>query len=343
MGLSELLQSRGYVKRETSSPAVSFYFRTEGRTSRIIQVMDLIQAYARPSEALAFRDELRRVFSEKGYTDIEQLTILLTMNTPAARSICAADPATWIMDARNLKLIVYEDAVMDFDCLRKPLEDMCYQAAEEMEKTAAETESRLPFIKNNEATLALILLNLIVFVALSAFGDTRNAAYMSRHGALYSPYIITDLELYRLITCMFMHFGFIHLVENMFILYFVGSMVERALGKGRFLIIYLVSGLFSGVSMVIVQLFTNSGSVAAGASGAIFGIIGTMFIIIIKNRQFHRRLILPMLLLAVSYALFMGITAGGAGNAAHIGGLLTGLLLSAILYRPKRKPFDQRV
>ncbi|MCR4909085.1 MAG: rhomboid family intramembrane serine protease [Lachnospiraceae bacterium] len=343
MGLSELLQSRGYVKRETSSPAVSFYFRTEGRTSRIIQVLDLIQAYVRPSESIAFREELRRAFAEKGYTDIEQLTILLTLNTASARPVCAADPATWIMDARSMRLIVYEDSVMDFDCLRKPLEEMCLQAAEEMERTAAEATRRLPFRKNSEATLALILLNVIVFAALSAFGDTKNAAYMARHGALYSSYILTDFELYRLFTCMFMHFGFLHLLENMFILYFVGSMVENTLGKGRFLIIYFVSGIFSGIAMLFVQLFSGSNSVAAGASGAIFGIIGTMFMILIKNHRFQKRLVLPLLVLAVSYALFMGLTAGGAGNAAHVGGLLAGLFLSAILYRPRHKKFDERV
>ena len=96
-------------------------------------------------------------------------------------------------------------------------------------------------------TVALIVINAAVFFILTLFGDTEDALFMLQHGAMYEPYIIDGHEYYRIFTCMFLHFGISHLLNNMVLLGALGWNLELEIGKIRFLIIYLGSGI-AGIS-----------------------------------------------------------------------------------------------
>ena len=92
-------------------------------------------------------------------------------------------------------------------------------------------------------TVALIVINVAVFLILSAMGDTEDAVFMLNHGGMYEPLIVQEHEYYRLFTSMFLHFGMSHLLNNMVLLGALGWNLELETGKIKFLIIYLVSGL----------------------------------------------------------------------------------------------------
>ena len=92
-------------------------------------------------------------------------------------------------------------------------------------------------------TVALIVINAAVFFILTLFGDTEDALFMLQHGAMYEPYIIDGHEYYRIFTCIFLHFGISHLLNNMVLLGALGWNLELEIGKIRFLIIYLGSGI----------------------------------------------------------------------------------------------------
>ena len=92
-------------------------------------------------------------------------------------------------------------------------------------------------------TVALIVINVAVFLILSAMGDTEDAVFMMNHGGMYEPLIVQEHEYYRLFTSMFLHFGMSHLLNNMVLLGALGWNLELETGKIKFLIIYLVSGL----------------------------------------------------------------------------------------------------
>ena len=187
-------------------------------------------------------------------------------------------------------------------------------------------------------TVALIVINVAVFLILSAMGDTEDAVFMMNHGGMYEPLIVQEHEYYRLFTSMFLHFGMSHLLNNMVLLGALGWNLELETGKIKFLIIYLVSGLGGN----LLSLYYNQSlplgerAVSAGASGAIFGLMGALLYVVIANRGRLGRLSGRGMLFMIALSLYYGLTSTGVDNWAHIGGLVCGFILSVILYRPGR-------
>lgn len=110
---------------------------------------------------------------------------------------------------------------------------------------------------------------------------------MLQHGAMYLPFVIENGEYYRMFTCMFLHFGFSHLMNNMIMLFLLGNVLEEELGWWKYVILYLASGLGGNILSAWNDLHTGVYAVSAGASGAIFGIIGALIFLVLKN---HGRL-----------------------------------------------------
>ena len=133
-------------------------------------------------------------------------------------------------------------------------------------------------------TAALIAVNAAVFLVLSLFGDTEDPAFMLRHGAMYEEYVIRGREYYRLFTCLFLHFGIEHLLNNMVLLGALGWNLEAVTGKVRFLVIYFGSGLAGNLLSLFFNRASGENVVSAGASGAIFGLMGALLYVVIVNR-----------------------------------------------------------
>ena len=185
-------------------------------------------------------------------------------------------------------------------------------------------------------TIILIAVNVAVFFILSLFGDTEDAVFMMQHGAMYSDFIIQDHEYYRLFTCLFLHFGIEHLLNNMVILGALGWNLELQTGKIRFLLIYFGSGLFGNVVSLIFHGAAQEYTVSAGASGAIFGLMGALLWVVIANHGRLGRLSGRGMLVMVALSLYFGLSSSGVDNYAHIGGLVCGFLLAFIFYRKRR-------
>ena len=184
----------------------------------------------------------------------------------------------------------------------------------------------------------LIAVNILYFFWLEFHGSTENAAFMVEHGAMYVPLVVREGEYYRLLTAVFMHFGISHLVNNMVILFVLGDNLERALGKVKYLVFYLICGVGANVFSMVVSIREYELAVSAGASGAIFGVIGGLLYVVIRNRGRLEDLSTRQLALFVVCSLYFGFTSTGIDNAAHVGGLVLGFLLAAIFYRnPGRK------
>jgi membrane associated rhomboid family serine protease len=162
--------------------------------------------------------------------------------------------------------------------------------------------------------IALVVICVVVFVA-SGFGK---ASVIARFGGLSHQVRQSD-EYYRVFTAMFLHLNFLHIASNMVTLLIVGPAVEVMLGKARFLTLYLIAGLAGGVAS---YLFTPANSVSAGASGAIFGVMGA-YVVLAHNR---RQPLAPVVALIV-----INLAIGFSGNIDwrdHLGGLVIGVLLA---------------
>lgn len=182
--------------------------------------------------------------------------------------------------------------------------------------------------KNNVVTILLIAVNVIIFLIEEVSGGSNDVQVALRFGAEYVP-LIQAGEYYRLFTACFLHFGFYHLISNMFSLYLMGRIVEQVFGKVRYLIIYLVSGITGNVLTFFLEVSTGSYSVSAGASGAIFGLFGT-FAVMAISRKF-RVASLWQVILAIVLSLSPGFSDPEIGVSAHIGGLIGGFIISLIL------------
>ena len=180
-------------------------------------------------------------------------------------------------------------------------------------------------------TIGLISINAIVFVILMLFGKTEDTLFILEHGAMYEPYIVEGHEYYRLITSMFLHFGIEHLMNNMVMLGAMGLNLEIEIGKLRFLLIYMLSGIGGNVCSLLWNLYEETAVVSAGASGAVFGIMGALVCAAIQNRGYVGRLNKRGLIFMATLSLYFGLTGSGIDNAAHIGGLICGFVLQSIL------------
>lgn len=187
--------------------------------------------------------------------------------------------------------------------------------------------------KKAVCTTALIVVNVAVFFILSFIGMTEDSMFMLEHGAMYQPYIVEGHEYYRIFTSLFLHFGISHLLNNMVMLGALGWNLEMETGKVRFLIIYFISGLGGNLLSLYMNAKADELVVSAGASGAIFGLMGAMVCVVLKNHGRAGRITNRGILFMVALSLYFGITSSGVDNAAHIGGLVCGFITAALIYR----------
>ena len=168
-------------------------------------------------------------------------------------------------------------------------------------------------------TKALIAINVGVYLLELAAGGqingTGNEIY--RQGVLFGPEVANG-DWWRLFTAMFLHYGPIHLGLNMLALWWFGAAVEQALGRWRYLLLYIVSGLAGSAG----ALLFSPESLTVGASGAIFGILGAAFVLERQNIFVLGGGALSIIVLNLAFTFFIpGISIGG-----HIGGLIGGAI-----------------
>ena len=198
-------------------------------------------------------------------------------------------------------------------------------------------ENTLEEFRKEPVTFLLILINVLVFLVSDLTGYSQDVMHMLDLGAAYTPLITEGGEVYRLFTSMFLHFGIAHLLNNMLVLFVLGSRLERAAGKIRFLVIYLLGGVAGNVISLLLELNRCDYSVSAGASGAVFAVMGAMIYIVVRNRGWLEDLSWRQIVVMALFSLYFGFASSGVDNAAHVGGLISGGILAVILYHPRRR------
>lgn len=199
-------------------------------------------------------------------------------------------------------------------------------------KEKSTLQEALDFLQSREkCNLLMVIINIVVFVILEWMGSTTDTMFMLHHGAMYEPLVVERGEYYRLFTCMFLHFGVQHLLYNMLLLIFVGDMLEKAVGKVRYLMIYLGGGILGNLLSMVVVMRTGSYAVSAGASGAIFAVVGALVFLAVKNRdRISQEEIWRLMIMAV-LSLIEGFTQTGTDSMAHLGGFLGGVVICLLL------------
>ncbi len=211
------------------------------------------------------------------------------------------------------------------------------QVASQEKKDAADFAQNLKAATPQAwATPTLIGLNGAVFLVMCLGGAdflSPNGVTLAGWGANWGP-LTTSGEWWRLLTCCFLHFGVLHLLCNMYALFQAGLLAEKLFGNGFYLAIYLGCGLAGSLA----SLCWNPELVSAGASGAVFGVYGAVLGYLLRQRGTVPASVFKSLIMSfvtvIAYNLFYGFTNSKIDQAAHLGGLVSGLLFGLAAARP---------
>lgn len=191
--------------------------------------------------------------------------------------------------------------------------------------------------KKPVVTYFLLWINLLMFLLMYIFGSgSHHVGTLLKFGADYKP-LVQMGEVWRLISSAFLHIGILHLLCNMYALYVIGPQLESFFGKTKFLVIYLFSALCG-------NLFSDVFSVhiGAGASGAIFGLLGALLYFGYHYRVYLGSVMKSQIIPIILLNLMIGFTISGIDNAAHIGGLIAGVFSAmAMGVKYKTTKFEQ--
>lgn len=210
-----------------------------------------------------------------------------------------------------------------FDLINKITFDISKKNIEESEKRNKMFKEKKPTV-----TYLIILINLIVFGLMYVFGNgSENIDTLIKFGANYAP-LTKSGEYYRLITSAFLHIGVIHLLCNLYALYVIGPQIEQFFGRVKYILIYLFSAIMGSLFTLVLS---GDNTVSAGASGAIFGLFGAILYFGYTYRGYIGNAIISQIVPVVLLNLFIGLTSTNIGNAAHIGGLVGGYVMSLSL------------
>ena len=175
-------------------------------------------------------------------------------------------------------------------------------------------------------TYTLILINIVIWLCMILYLNRFSDVKLLEVGGLVHFNVVHG-EWYRLISSMFLHFNFEHILMNMLSLFIFGKIVESIIGSWGMLIIYIISGLYGN----FVSLSFNTTTISVGASGAIFGLIGSIFVIMYLSKNFNKKMI-GQLLIALVVLIVFSLFMSNINIMAHLGGFISGVLITLIGY-----------
>ncbi|MGZ4289751.1 MAG: rhomboid family intramembrane serine protease [Gaiellaceae bacterium] len=224
--------------------------------------------------------------------------------------------------------------------LRCPEHSGKAQGLQKVTRAAERAVSGVGSRRMNAVTLGLIGVNVAVYVAELAAGGSQDGTNNTifDHGVLWGPFVAAG-DWWRLFTAAFLHFGLFHLGVNMYSLYWVGSLLEHVIGRWKFLLLYLAAGLAGSAGALI----ATPNAATVGASGAIFGVLGALYVLernghIASGGQIAGLIVLN---LVITFA-FSGFALGGRVTGVtislggHVGGLIGGVIAMWLLLQARR-------
>ena len=218
------------------------------------------------------------------------------------------------------------------DCMTPaPVGHHCPECVAEGARDLKRRRMTLPRPKG--VSQAIVAVNIVVFVLQMILGGATRLDVLVRMGAMV-PALVADGEYWRLLASTFLHIGVLHIALNMIGVYLFGSMIEAVLGSGRMLAVYLVTGF---VASCVSYSFGSPARIAAGASGAVFGLLGVWLTYNWRRRSLSvAQANVRGALLLIGVNVVLAFTLPGIDNLTHLGGLGAGVVAGLIADAPGR-------
>ncbi|MEG1846855.1 MAG: rhomboid family intramembrane serine protease [Lachnospiraceae bacterium] len=337
--LEEFLQSIGYQLIPSNLPEFKLYFHIENNGVNILNVVEDREGLYLTNELFEnIKLKASNLFTEKGYTNNHILSLIISEDIEKVKQISQQDAFCWMLQPNTRRLIIYENQVADFYGMKNILEG--WLSKDTPLKKIREKVSYSYLKDKAYITISITFINTIIFLICTFTGEI-----LYNIGELNAIAVIQNREYYRILTSIFLHADANHLFSNMIIFFFLGETVERSMGHLKYLCMYLIAGIGGGLASMGYGIYTGSIVNSIGASGAIFGMTGALLWLVIVHRGKLAHITLGKVLFLIVYSLYSGFTATNVDNAAHIGGLLTGLLFTVLFLgkhsdRSRRKHED---
>ena len=331
--LDEELKKIGYMQVKSRFPEMNLYYLNFDGCARAVHVIHCHEQFFFDSVQLQKTiDSTEKMFLDKKYREVSSFVLVVADNIERARNICQITTPYWIIDERESRLLVYEDQPAEYFGLKNVVEGILQKDYFDHNRWSLTTLLRHWTLQELWVRFGvngcIIAVNVIFFLLSLLIGPDIVMEYGSMdEGAIYHY-----REYYRLFTCMFIHSGISHLANNMLFLLIIGDNLERAVGKVRYLIIYFAAGIIGSLCSYWYALDSAVYIRSVGASGAIFGITGALFFMVLVHKGRLENVTLTRITLLILICLYNGFSSAGVDNAAHVGGLLGGIFITAVLY-----------
>lgn len=337
--MNDYFMEREFQKIPTDCHTVIMYATFQKSSLYLINVIALDAEYAFDTVGYnAYKTLTKKQFAGAQADKTILLNIILTENPSRIYKEVNVDPELeenfidihWLIDTVKNELLVPSKQIKNVIGLEKDIQNII--GNKENVRIKLNKVERLPIL-----TFSIILLNCVIWGLLEFTGGSYDLNNLIRFGALYVPNILKYNEYWRLLTSNYLHIGATHLFFNCFSLYIFGSRLEKYLSRLKLFIIYTGAGLMGSLFSLVSNLLLANFSVSAGASGAIYGLIGC----IIMCSKLSGKAIdgLNAYVMGIFFILGMAfsVISPNVDSSAHIGGFIGGLLLTIILLsRPEK-------
>lgn len=320
--IATMLRSHGYCPFDENRPGVYIH-----ETEQILHIVTL-NRFRSGYTCLQNYENLQRQIEFMAVTRYQKpvttLHIMITENGMFEQTVYELlENMTnlWLVAKDTGRIYIFEKQLEDFDGLYEYLSAGLQYNGKNSRKAKA--------FQFTPVNMVIVAVNIIVYLGIILLYRDVSAVYytnvMLKMGAMSYNTVMAG-QWYQLITSMFLHFGFEHLANNMILLAYVGCELERRVGKIGYLILYFFSGIIGNVTSLLYYGYVGDGAVSAGASGAIFGVIGALFVVLLVQHTKTKDLSPKRLLFVALITIYYGLTSVGVDNAAHIGGLFGGII-----------------
>ena len=301
----------------------------EEEVSTIVIIDDIMYPkLADPEQCATISKAFENTFLLRGYRRVNTLFLILTDKPYGFKNFSDGSFLFCVADLYSERLISFMDNDTTFDNVRSSIEEALSKPVKK--KFTIKNRKVRIFLSKPFITIALLIINTLIFLYMDNIIDYYKKTTLLIKYSNISTVTLKESEFYRLLTSTFLHADISHLVGNMLSLFVIGYQLEPILGHIKYTALYLLSGIGASVCSVLYYTNISVPSMAVGASGAIFGLFGGYITLALLGRMDRREISYPRLILAVVFMLYSGMQGESIDNAAHLGGVIIGSIITYI-------------
>lgn len=337
--LNQYFINRNFDQIPTDSQAVSMYGTFEHSHLYLINIISLEDGYELDLERyLEYKQLTMEQFAKNDADKIILLNIIITDQLDHIYDTINFTPdlsedfidVIWLIDKTEPSLVIPKKQLKNILRIEKDLKKIFRNESVSYYDLKARESAPI-------TTFVLMALNIVVWLLLEWFGDSTSGDTLLKAGAMQYQLVVNYGEYYRMFTAMFLHIGFLHLFYNMFSLYIFGYRLEKFLNPVKLTIVYILSGIFGSLTSLFGAAFIGVFPVSAGASGAVYGLMGSLLFVSIKRRKPIDGVTTYVLWLLFVLGIVYSVMMPNVDILAHIGGFVSGLAITPLMLKPNKR------